>query len=83
MPIRYAYLLILALTLLLTWETNVNEIIAYASRAFAFYYMLQGLVAFAVAWQRRDLVRRLPRLVGFASIAFICLLVFALGLPAE
>lgn len=30
-PIRYAYLLILLITVSLTWVTNVNEIIAYAS----------------------------------------------------
>jgi len=35
LPVRYAYLLILLVTLGLTWATNVNGIIAYASRAFA------------------------------------------------
>jgi hypothetical protein len=39
---RYAYLLILIVTVALTWETDVNGIIAYASRAFAIFYMLQA-----------------------------------------
>ncbi len=64
-------------------ETNVNGIIAYASRAFAMFYMLQCVVAFLVAWQNRDLPRRPLRLAGFAIHAVICLLVFALGLPSE
>ena len=83
LPIRYAYLLILVVTIALTWETNVNGIIAYASRAFALFYMLQCLVAFLVAWQLRDLSKRTPRLIRFAFLAAICLLVFAFGLPSE
>jgi hypothetical protein len=82
-PMRYAYLLILAVTVALTWETNVNGIIAYASRAFALFYTLQCVVALIVAWQTRDLSRRSLRLVTFALLAIACLLVFALGLPSE
>ncbi len=48
-PMRYAYLLILLVTVALTWETNVNGIIAYASRAFSLFYMLQCVVAWIVA----------------------------------
>ena len=83
LPIRYAYLLILLVTVALTWETNVNGIIAYASRAFALFYMLQSLVAFLVARQRKDLPGRSLRLFKFAVVSVICLLVFALGLPSE
>jgi len=82
-PMRYIYLLILLVTVALTWETNVNGIIAYASRAFALFYMLQCVVAFVVAWQLKDLPRRPLRLVSFGLLAIICLLVFALGLPSE
>jgi hypothetical protein len=81
-PIRYAYLLILLVTVVLTWETNVNEIIAYASRAFALYYTLQCAVAWVVAFQERNLRRRSMRLVMFAFLAVMCLLVFALGIPS-
>jgi hypothetical protein len=83
LPMRYVYLLIMLATLVLTWETNVNQIIAYASRAFALFYMLQCVVAFIVAWSRRDLPRRPLRLAAFAGLATACLLVFALGLPSE
>lgn len=80
---RYAYLLIMAVTVALTWETNVNVIISYASRAFALFYMLQCLVAFVVSWQSRDLPKRSGRLAMFGALALLCLLVFALGLPSE
>jgi hypothetical protein len=66
----------------LTWETNVNEIIAYASRAFALYYTLQCCVAWMVALQNKSLPRRPLRLLVFGLLALICLLVFALGIPS-
>lgn len=83
LPMRYAYLLIMVITLALTWETNVNQIIAYASRAFALFYLLQCVVALIVAWKRNDLPRRTLNIVIFLSVGVLCLLVFALGLPSE
>jgi hypothetical protein len=41
----YAYPLILTVTVALTWNTNDNQIIAYALRVFALYYVLHGAVA--------------------------------------
>jgi hypothetical protein len=83
LPVRYAYLLILLVTVALTWETNVNAIIAYASRAFALYYTLQCLVAALIAWQIRDLPGRSWCVLRFALVGMACLAVFALGLPSE
>ncbi len=82
LPVRYAYLLILLVTVALTWVTDVNGIIAYASRAFALFYMLQCAVAFIVAWQLKDLSHRPFRLALFAFLAVVCSLVFALGIPS-
>jgi hypothetical protein len=82
LPVRYAYLLILVVTVALTWETNVNQIIAYASRAFALYYFLQCIIAFVVAWQQKDITRRSLRLLTFTFLAVVCLLVFVLGIPS-
>ena len=77
------YLMILLVTVALNWETDVNAIIAYASRAFALFYMLQCVVAFIVARQLRDLPGRRLRLATFGFLALVCLAVFALGLPSE
>ncbi|MCZ6451790.1 MAG: hypothetical protein O6918_13145 [Deltaproteobacteria bacterium] len=81
LPVRFAYLLILLVTVALTWETNVNPIIAYASRAFALYYFMQRCVAFLVAREVKG--RRSGQLAGFALLALICLAVFLFGLPSE
>jgi hypothetical protein len=75
LPVRYAYLLIMLVTIAVTWETNVNQIIAYASRAFALYYMLQSIVALLVARKMRK------GIWGFAVLALLCLAVFAFGVP--
>ena len=83
LPEKYSYVLILLVTVFITWETNVNEIIAYASRAFALYYMFQCVVALIVAWQDKTIAKRQFRIASFTMLAFICLLVFALGLPSE
>ncbi len=69
---RYAYLLILVVTLALTWETDVNGIIAYASRTFALFYALQCTVALVVAWQSKELRGRWVRMTQFAALAFVC-----------
>jgi hypothetical protein len=72
---RYAYLLILLVTIAVTWQTNVNLIIAYASRAFALYYMLQCVVALIVARQKRR------NGLGFALLTVVCAAVFLFGAP--
>ena len=82
LPVRHAYLLILIATITLTWATDVNVIIAYASRAFALFYMFQCVVAFLVAWRLKDLSHSVLRLVNFAFLAVMCFLVFALGVPS-
>lgn len=81
--VRTAYLLVLIVTVVLTWQTDVNMIIAYASRAFALFYALQGVVAFLVAHKMRDLPRRSWYLALFSLVTILCLLVFAFGLSSE
>lgn len=55
---------------------------AYASGAFALYYVLQSVVAFVVARQQKELDRRPLRLATFVFLAVMCLLVFVLGIPS-
>lgn len=83
LSIRVTYFFIIIITVALTWMTNVNEIIAYASRAFALYYTLQCSVAWIVARQnRKDIKRPTQHLWLFGFMALVCLLVFILGIPS-
>lgn len=82
LPMRVAYFLILMVTLALTWETNVNVIIAYASRAFALFYTLQCAVGWIIVWRDKRFGKRRRRLVIFGFLAVMCLVIFLLGLPS-
>ena len=81
--IRHSYFFILIVTLVLTWQTNVNEIISYASRAFALFYMLQCIVAFIVTINNHEIPSRHFKLWGFGIVSLLCLLVFTFGIPSE
>jgi len=52
---RLGYLLVSFVGLILVWSVNIFEIIAYASKAFAFYYLLQVIFAFWVSLYKKDL----------------------------
>jgi hypothetical protein len=52
----------------LSWSANTLEIVALASRAFAFYYMLQCLVAINVS---KSSVQRAGMAIIAAALGFI------------
>ena len=79
--IRLAYLIIMIVALSLTWATDVNTIISYASRAFALYYFLQCLVAILTNWTK-DVKNDPLRQLLFIITAIACLTVFVFGLPS-
>ena len=80
---RHAYALILVVTVILTWESDVTRIIAWASRAFALYYTLQCAVALTMAWQLRELPGRAAKVGLFGVLTAVVLAVCLLGIPAE
>jgi len=73
---RRAYALLVTCGLALTWMANIFEIIAYASRAFAFHYALQAAIA---ALSERRSTRR----AGFAALAILGVAITLLGRSAE
>lgn len=81
-PVRYAYMLILIVTIFLTWATDVNGIIAYASRAFALFYTLQSAVAAIVAMQSKSVENHAQKATFYSVISLLCLMVFLFGVPS-
>lgn len=79
---KVSYAIILAIVVTLTWETSVNEIISYASRAFALFYALQCLVATMISFKSNKKVNKAIKFKFIISF-LLSILVFALGLPAE
>jgi len=80
---QHAYLVIAAIGTVLIWTTNIFEIIALASRAFALFYFLQCLVAAFVALTAPDVNHRAARATGFLALGAFAALVVLLGIPAE
>lgn len=78
-PTKRAYLLVMIVSVALTWITSVTEVISIASRAFAVYYLLQCLVASLLAAKNTQYKR-----MAFYSVScLLCLIVAVLGIPAE
>ena len=72
---RWGYLLVGTSAIALAWSSSTFEIIALASRAFAFYYLLQCLVAFSVC-------RNIRERIHFIFIALILVFVLLFAVPA-
>ena len=57
--------------------------IAIASRAFAFYYLMQTVIALMVSGQVLAGAQRRRAQVGFAALAVLLALIVIFALPAE
>ncbi|NPB07259.1 MAG: hypothetical protein GXO03_06625 [Aquificae bacterium] len=76
---RTGYLLVSLVALVLIWSTNIFETIAYASKAFAFYYFLQNAVAWGVAYRLKEY----KHLALFTFLAPVLLFITVFGKSAE
>lgn len=76
---RKAYAVLAAIGVALTWSADVFEIIAYASRAFAIYYMLQAAIAAMTAWNAKAPMRS----AGFAALTVIGAAIVVFGRAVE
>ncbi len=76
---RTAYALLTAIGVFITWNANVFQIISYASRAFAAYYMLQALIAALGAHSSGQR----PKMVLFGLLAAFGAIIAIFGIPVE
>lgn len=77
---RQAYVILVGLGVMLTWSANIFEIISYASRAFAAYYMLQAAIAALTSCREAG-----PgwRSLSFGALAIVGLAIVIFGAPVE
>jgi hypothetical protein len=73
------YLGLALIDLVLIWNANIFQIIAYASKAFAFYYMLQTLIAMFVAWK----LKKYHLAVFFFALSLVLTFVTVFGKSAD
>ena len=77
------YPIIMGCAIGLIWMTNIFELVAIASRAFAIYYMLQTLLATRLALSVETGMRRNALTAGFASLSVLLLGVVLFAKAAE
>jgi hypothetical protein len=70
LKVKWGTVLVGSGAIVLAWSANTLEIVAIASRAFAFYYMLQCLVAITVSKSigQRIAMSSLAAVLGFITI---------------
>ena len=76
---KFGYLITTLVGVVLVWSANVFEIIAYASKAFAFYYLLQTFIAWIVSLEKRDF----PQFLIFTLLIPVLTFIVLLGKSAE
>ncbi len=81
--VRTCYPVIALLAIALMWSSHIFEIVAFASRAFAFYYFLQTLLAASLAYKVAH-GRRRWRLIGsYSCLSALLLWVVIFAIPVE
>lgn len=82
---RVSYLGIAACSILLVWAVNLIEIITLASRAFAFYYFLQALLALNFCYRDCTSESRMTlwTRILFISVIIILAYIIIFAIPAE
>jgi hypothetical protein len=73
---RLSYPLLVGLAIALIWSFDLFEVVSIASRAFAFYYMTQAMIAFRLA-------SRPAERAGFALVALGMGLITLFALPVD
>lgn len=76
---KTSYAILVSIGLILTWTSNVFEIISYASRSFAAYYALQAGIACYAAW----CLKRAPLAVLFGIMCILGVAIVIFGVPVE
>ncbi|MDR6511969.1 hypothetical protein J2792_002852 [Novosphingobium capsulatum] len=69
------------LTIVIAWLTDLFEVVALSSRAFALFYALQCALALIVSV--RNGVGTAVQRIGFGAKGLVCLVAAAVGAPAE
>ena len=83
LPTNKAYLAVSILAIILVWTADLLEIISFASRAFALYYLLQCVVAIIASHNQYERKAHYLNLVRFSTLAGILTFIVIFAIPAE
>ncbi len=82
-PERLAYPVLIAFSIALIWLFDIFEVVAIASRTFAFYYMMQTIIAIIVTRKLLTGRKRTVKIVWFGVLAVILALIVIFAIPAD
>lgn len=77
---KQSYLLLTIIATILTWLTNIYEIITIASKAFAVYYTLQVIVTILL---KKHIGSPYLSRLAYQMLALILIFIILFGLPME
>ena len=80
---RKGYLVVSLLAIILIWTADLLEIVSYASRVFALYYLLQCVVAIIASHHHYERTARRLHLARFATLASILAFIVIFAMPAK
>lgn len=80
---KISYFAIAVLATGLIWNSNIFEVISFASRAFAFYYMLQAILSARLAARTCGGRRRLVLFYSNAALATLLFLIVVFATPVQ
>ncbi len=80
---RASYLVLIAFSIALIWLFDIFQVISIASRAFAFYYMMQAMIAVVVAGKTLSGRKKLTRQLWYSTLAIMLAAIVLFALPAE
>jgi hypothetical protein len=83
LPTNKGYLVVSILAIILVWTADLLEIISFASRAFALYYLLQCFVAIMANHHHYESKFRHLHSAHFATVAGILTFIVIFAMPAE
>jgi hypothetical protein len=77
------YLVVSLFAIILIWTANLLEIISFASRAFALYYLLQCVVALIASHHHYERKTHRLQRARFATVAIILAFIVIFAIPAK
>lgn len=80
---RLAYPVLIAFSIALIWLFDIFEVVAIASRTFAFYYMMQTVIAMIVTRKLLTGRKRTVQLAWFGVLTVVLALIAIFAMPAE
>jgi len=83
LPTNRGYVIVSVFAIILVWAADLLEIISFASRAFAVYYLLQCVVAIIASRHHYEGNTHLMQAVRFSTLTSILAVIVIFAIPAK